>query len=75
MSDDLSRTAARPEAEASVYRGLGHCLRRAIGRIDDWVERRRQRHILAELTDGQLRDIGLSRDEAFREARKPFWRP
>ena len=44
-------------------------------RVELWIERRRQRHMLFELTDDQLRDIGLSRSEAFREASTPFWRP
>jgi uncharacterized protein YjiS (DUF1127 family) len=42
-----------------------------------WIERSRQRRQLgelAELNDHLLKDIGLSRDEALREAAKPFWR-
>ena len=37
--------------------------------------RQRQRHDLAQLDDRMLRDIGLSRVDAEREATKPFWRP
>ena len=37
-------------------------------------ERRRQRRALADLDDRSLRDIGLSRRQAEREAAKPFWR-
>ena len=33
----------------------------------------RQRHHLAALTDAQLRDIGLSREDALSEARRPVW--
>jgi uncharacterized protein YjiS (DUF1127 family) len=36
--------------------------------------RQRQRHDLAQLDDRMLRDIGLSRVDAEREAGKPFWR-
>lgn len=39
-----------------------------------WIERVRQRHALAELDDQALRDIGITRVEAAREAGKPFWR-
>lgn len=43
-----------------------------------WLEaahaRRRQRRALVALDDHSLRDIGLSRHEAEREAAKPFWR-
>jgi uncharacterized protein YjiS (DUF1127 family) len=42
-----------------------------------WIDRSRQRKQLgelAELNDYLLRDIGVSREEAMREAEKPFWR-
>lgn len=35
--------------------------------------RLRTRRALLTLTDAQLRDIGLSRGEANREALRPFW--
>jgi uncharacterized protein YjiS (DUF1127 family) len=41
-----------------------------------WIERSRQRRDLAELADGNahlLADIGLSREQACREAARPFW--
>jgi uncharacterized protein YjiS (DUF1127 family) len=36
--------------------------------------RQRQRTSLAQLDDRMLRDMGISRLEAERESRKPFWR-
>ena len=42
-----------------------------------WRQRRAlacERRTLAQLTDWELRDIGLSRDEADAEAEKWFWR-
>jgi uncharacterized protein YjiS (DUF1127 family) len=36
--------------------------------------RQRQRHDLAQLDDRMLRDIGITRIDAEREAYKPFWR-
>ena len=36
-------------------------------------ERWRQRQALLELDDQLLRDIGITRDEAIREAQKGFW--
>ena len=37
-------------------------------------DRWQQRHALLELDDRLLADIGLTREDALREARKPFWR-
>lgn len=39
-----------------------------------WADRRRSRRHLAELSDHQLRDIGVNRREALNEALKPFWK-
>jgi uncharacterized protein YjiS (DUF1127 family) len=39
-----------------------------------WCSRHRQRCALGELDDHLLKDIGVARDEALREAAKPFWR-
>lgn len=39
-----------------------------------WHERRRSRHELRYLDDHLLKDIGLKRDAALREARRPFWK-
>jgi uncharacterized protein YjiS (DUF1127 family) len=38
-----------------------------------WYRRYRQRQELRSLDDHMLADIGVSRIEADREARKPFW--
>jgi uncharacterized protein YjiS (DUF1127 family) len=38
-----------------------------------WPERRRQRRHLDELSDHSLRDIGLTRSQARREARRWFF--
>jgi uncharacterized protein YjiS (DUF1127 family) len=40
-----------------------------------WHERASQRRALSMLTDHQLKDIGISRADAVREAAKPFWAP
>jgi uncharacterized protein YjiS (DUF1127 family) len=38
------------------------------------LEKARQRGLLKDLDDHLLSDIGLTREQADREARKPFWR-
>lgn len=48
--------------------------RRLFDRLAVWFERSRQRRALAKLDDRMLRDIGVSRADANREAEKPFWR-
>jgi uncharacterized protein YjiS (DUF1127 family) len=45
-----------------------------IGTIAAWIVRRRQRRTLAELDEHLLNDVGLSREQAHREAAKPFWK-
>ena len=51
-----------------------HPLAAAFTLIGRWIERTRQRQALADLDDHMLRDIGVTRVEAARECRKPFWR-
>jgi uncharacterized protein YjiS (DUF1127 family) len=43
-------------------------------RLAEWLDRRQQRRALLQLNDQLLKDIGLSRADAWQEARKPFWR-
>ncbi len=40
-----------------------------------WHERARSRRHLAALSDYMLRDVGIDRGLAAREADKPFWKP
>lgn len=39
-----------------------------------WYQRAQTRFELESLTEEQLRDVGLDRDDVRREAAKPFWR-
>jgi uncharacterized protein YjiS (DUF1127 family) len=39
-----------------------------------WLNRRQGRRDLSELDDRLLADVGISRQDAVCEARKPFWR-
>ena len=47
---------------------------RAVAAVLLWQQRAAQRRHLAALDDALLRDIGISRADAVREAAKPFWR-
>jgi uncharacterized protein YjiS (DUF1127 family) len=42
-------------------------------RFVQWAERASQRRILSELDDNMLKDIGLTRHDAFKESVRPFW--
>ena len=60
-----TRRSAAP-AEGFIAR-----LRRTVRR---WRDRHDERKALAQLTDRELRDFGMSHWEAVHEATKPFWR-
>jgi uncharacterized protein YjiS (DUF1127 family) len=76
-------TFRRPLSTAASGRPLGiktanswaGDTRHMIGR---WIARSRQRRALREIAEANdfhlLKDIGVSQEEAFREAEKPFWR-
>lgn len=74
----MTRPAERRGAQASwlaIEASAGGAAWRA---LVAWLQaahaRRCQRVALAALDDAALRDIGLSRHQAEREAAKPFWR-
>jgi uncharacterized protein YjiS (DUF1127 family) len=51
-------------------------LRAYLSAVSSWIARRAQRAALRELADDPrlLNDLELTRDQALREARRPFWR-
>jgi uncharacterized protein YjiS (DUF1127 family) len=57
---------ARPVQPRSLLRGCGRTLLR-------WIERSRQRQVLAALERHRLDDIGVTPEAARREAEKAFW--
>jgi uncharacterized protein YjiS (DUF1127 family) len=65
---------AFPAAAADHGRPVRRALGAAAGLLAAWAERRRQRRALLRLDDAMLKDVGLGRGDAFREAAKPFWR-
>jgi uncharacterized protein YjiS (DUF1127 family) len=64
-----------PGVALTVLRGFRDGLLAGIGRMAVWRERQVQRRALASLSPELLTDIGVSRADALRESRKPFWRP
>jgi uncharacterized protein YjiS (DUF1127 family) len=59
--------------------GFGGFVSRAVSDawawLEQWRARAAERRALAQLTDWELKDIGISRAEADGEAEKWFWRP
>lgn len=72
--DTIARNRARfHDTGAGFRRSLIVEIRRATNWLDEVLARRRSRLDLIELTDDQLRDIGVTRREAAHEGNKPFW--
>ena len=73
----LQRSLARstPFRPTTQLNGLIAAMRSTVGR---WLARSRQRRALREIAERNdfhlLKDIGVSQEEALREADKPFWR-
>lgn len=63
-----------PAARARLGRGLQGLAAIGLARLLHWHELARQRRALLALNDRMLKDIGITRVEAEREARRPFWR-
>lgn len=61
----------RPAVRASLF---GRVVR-ALDRLSEWHKRAAERRELLEMPEHLLKDIGISRIDAYQEYRKPFWRP
>jgi hypothetical protein len=67
-----ARKEAPPANLAEAVRSGPH---HVLAAVHAWGERRRQRLRLQELDEWLLKDIGITREEADGEVRKPFWAP
>ncbi|MGA8260778.1 MAG: DUF1127 domain-containing protein [Arenicellales bacterium] len=52
---------------------LGDRISCTLNLFNEWHTRRQERRELLKVSDAVLRDIGISRADADREYRKPFW--
>jgi len=73
MKTDLltSQRAASPRYVVRVR--FVAFFRSAWRRLRRWQRLSYERRLLASLSQGQLKDIGISRADALNEARRPFW--
>jgi uncharacterized protein YjiS (DUF1127 family) len=67
------RFAVRPSGQRAYVGRLVRMARSLAVWIDRLIERRRSRLALLEMNDSQLKDIGISRCDAYREGLRPFW--
>ena len=58
-----------------LWRVLGEWLELFTEVVAIWTSRSRERNLLAQMSDADLKDIGVSRYDAMMEIQKPFWRP
>lgn len=75
LAIDTMLTARRGHSGggATFLRRISFAARSLLGGLLQVMERRRTRLALFELTDDQLKDIGISRADAYREGLRPFW--
>ena len=71
-------------SELSIHNGCcglavesrtGSVARRVLDLLSQWHDRAQQRHELREMPDHLLKDMGITWEDAYRESRKPFWKP
>ncbi len=55
------------------YAPYSHKVTNAFAILQLWMDRYTQRKQLLQLSDTQLNDIGLTREEVKIEAKRPFW--
>ncbi|QPC95274.1 DUF1127 domain-containing protein [Mesorhizobium sp. INR15] len=72
-SPELFGRAMRPSSRGTYGRRLLRLVRSFLTWIASLLDRRRSRLALLEMTDDQLKDIGLSRCDAHREGIRPIW--
>lgn len=65
----------RGPGQQSPTRALLWFLFRALEQLGTWRARSRARAQLMRLSERELKDMGISRYDAFCEWKKPFWRP
>ncbi len=61
------------QSDKSVFKRTISAILKWIKTIKRWSSISQQRHALLNLSDEQLEDINISREQAIAEAKKAFW--
>ncbi len=69
----MLRTSTVVIREFDLTQVLMQAVIKAAATLSHWQDRAEQRYRLAEMDQHVLLDIGISRNQALAEARKPFW--
>lgn len=72
LPSGLSTCPAAARRSSSL--SFGRIFSALVGRLLLWQERSDERLRLREMDDHMLKDLGISRAQAYRESEKPFWR-
>lgn len=67
-------TSNFPVHPVSIVEAVGNAITGAVTTLLDWQQRASQRRELSGLDPSFLKDMGIDRATAYREASKPFWR-
>jgi uncharacterized protein YjiS (DUF1127 family) len=73
-SSSLSYPSLQSLEIPAPFTGWGRMCWRLVARLLRLYDRQQQRRVLLELDDHMLADIGLTREQAETEGRRPFWR-
>lgn len=63
----------RQSSQQDFFPRISRLITTLAERLGSMLEKRRSRLALLELTEDQLKDIGLSQADAYREGVRPFW--
>lgn len=77
LSGGCKTDPARPALAIPASEENSSTLTILVHGVSVWLDRRRQRRVLRDLAERNnhlLADVGLTQEEALREAAKPFWR-
>ena len=74
MHQRLTNYQPSPVTEQARVAPHGGFLSHLLGTVSLWYRRAHERQELAQLSERDLHDLGLSRGDIFDELSKPFWR-